>query len=670
MNAFSQIRGRIADRFKERGIDRLVYFHCDHFEPWSRIGNRSVADPANVADVVAFADQCSRIDFARRLTLFYRTYHDTAHGLRQDLIRARPDDPFGFISNRPHEEQAFRAAMKHVVETVDHSIQVHIHHEGFTSHSGHTAPEWVAYSNSPEAAALDAERLALAVRLAKDAIRKETDIKLREWFFVHGMWALQGSDPTACRIADELGILMREGCRGDFTFPAARVHVNPKIEMPYFCNAVPSIRGYDEPESEPEPAFDNPAAAERKFFVWASRVKSGWSSLDYYSETVRQRLENPEAWATELIRDSFYVQGTLFLKTHAHSMQPEYREAARLPIPPHAHPGVQTLLSLIFDGAALADVDIRFATVPEIYDLLVNQGAVWNGHDSSAQPEASDSTEAAALAGAASPVVADGARVAHGAEPSDALTGSAANSATGIETNASGFLREGSPKEAAAKLIGSAERLNRVACRAMAARIAALGVIPSGAYDHYVKAVKAGQLLGPVEIAVVDVLESLPPFDEYHEVRARLGVLAMLIATTGRTAVAIESDRLRHAASAAVFDAAAAEFPDVRPRFSLVRGRFPQIVEARTVKRSLAIFTDFIATIDETEVLDSLGRYGAALIDIDRFGVQLTTDDERARVLSRFRAAGFEVIRPLLDLGGQGRYYLVSSAPVVAVNVA
>src|SRR5581483_7834420 len=99
MVSLNTLRQRIADQFKERGVDRLVYFHCDHFEPWSQVNHRPIADQANVRDVVAFADLCSRIDYARRLTLFYKTHHNNTWDLNQDLIRAQPDDPFGFM---PH----------------------------------------------------------------------------------------------------------------------------------------------------------------------------------------------------------------------------------------------------------------------------------------------------------------------------------------------------------------------------------------------------------------------------------------------------------------------------------------------------------------------------------------------------------------------------------------
>ena len=99
---------------------------------------------------------------------------------------------------------------------------------------------------------------------------------MRQWFFVHGLWALQGSDENVCRISDEIGILMREGCKGDFTFPAGRVTLYPKIEIPYFCDAIDRIRGYDgSPSSNPEAALNNAQAAQNKFFVWGVPHQAG-----------------------------------------------------------------------------------------------------------------------------------------------------------------------------------------------------------------------------------------------------------------------------------------------------------------------------------------------------------------------------------------------------------
>ena len=142
-------------------------------------------------------------------------------------------------------------------------------------------------------------------------------------------------------------------------------------KFPYFCRPIQAERAYDLQEADPEFAYGNKAAARSKFFVWASRIKHNRASIDYFSSSVRQNLEQPVEWARDVINQSFAVDHTLFFKTHCHSMFPYYREAKRVPVFPHAHPGVQTVFSLVFDAAASAGVEIEFATVSEVYERFV-----------------------------------------------------------------------------------------------------------------------------------------------------------------------------------------------------------------------------------------------------------------------------------------------------------
>jgi hypothetical protein len=167
--------------------------------------------------------------------------------------------------------------------------------------------------------------------------------------------------------------------KGDFTFPAGRTHVNPRLEQPYFCRPINALRGYDMQACEPESAFGNRAAPATKFFIWASAIKHGRSSLDYFSEWVRDKLENPEEWARDIIDQSFVVDRTLYFKTHCHSMFPYYREGKRRPVYPHAHAGIQTLFSMVFDSAVRADVEIEFATASEVYERFVTADHVPTG---------------------------------------------------------------------------------------------------------------------------------------------------------------------------------------------------------------------------------------------------------------------------------------------------
>lgn len=365
----------LADALKARGVGRVVYFHCDHFEPWGTFGGLRVLDERHVEHLRGFADDSARIDYARKLTLFYRCYLGATFDRARPLIRAADDDFVGFVPRSELAVRLGRAGMKYLVDTVAHSIQIHIHHEGFTNNTSHTRPEVIDYFRSERARALDSDRIALVVKLMKQAIREETDIALDRWFFVHGHWALNGADADSCTIADEIAVLMGTGCKGDFTFPAGRAHVNPRLELPYFCRPITAPRAYDRDEASPEPAYGNAAAARAKFFVWASEIKHNRSSIDYYSPAVRKNLEAPEEWARDVVATSYVAGGTLFFKTHAHSMFPYYREDKRRPIYPHAHPGVQTLFSMVFDAAAAAGAEIEFLTAPEVYDRFVQADA-------------------------------------------------------------------------------------------------------------------------------------------------------------------------------------------------------------------------------------------------------------------------------------------------------
>ena len=46
-------------------------------------------------------------------------------------------------------------------------------------------------------------------------------------------------------------------------------------------------------------------------------------------------------------------------------------EHARSPVIPYQFPATQTLLSVIFDAATEAGLDVQFSTAPEVYDSLI-----------------------------------------------------------------------------------------------------------------------------------------------------------------------------------------------------------------------------------------------------------------------------------------------------------
>jgi len=212
----------LADRLRGMDVTSLVYFHTDHFEPWRPVGGAPAVGPEIVESIYDFCRVTERIDFARRLTLFYKPHLNYALRRGAGLERADPDDLVGFLPRAEHEERFGREAMQEIVASTAHDIQLHIHHEYYTATTAHTDPEAAAWFSSPLGRSLDERRLELAIRLNREISARETGRNSVRWFFVHGHWALNASDPSSCTITNEIEILLRNGCRGDFTFPAGR----------------------------------------------------------------------------------------------------------------------------------------------------------------------------------------------------------------------------------------------------------------------------------------------------------------------------------------------------------------------------------------------------------------------------------------------------------------
>jgi hypothetical protein len=372
MGRYTPLVKQLADRLRAIDISTVVYFHTDHFEPWRAIGKRPAVGAEVVESIHDFCRVTERIDFARRLTLFYKPHLNYALRRGEGLLRAAPEDLVGFLPRSDFEEQAGREAMREVVTTTGHDIQLHIHHEYYTATTDHTDPAAIEWFASPLGRSLDEARLELAIKLNREIIARETGRATTRWFFVHGHWSLNASDETSCTIVNEIELLLRNGCCGDFTFPAGRQHTNPRVEVPYLCSPYGQPKGYDYAEAKPEIACGNAAAARDKFFIWSSRASSVQCSLDYMSQATRRQLENTEKAANDLIDNAYVADGRLYIKTHAHSLHAAYFEHARAAVFPHQYPAAQALLSVLFDAAALADRSVEFATASEVYDRLLS----------------------------------------------------------------------------------------------------------------------------------------------------------------------------------------------------------------------------------------------------------------------------------------------------------
>ncbi len=587
----------LGDIIERRGVRRVAYFHCDHFEPWH--SPRPANTEALVANILRFADESAANEFSRRLTLFYKPPIFCIPNARaRGAIRATPNDPFGFVPRPPFLEEAARRAMTGLLERVPHEVQVHVHHEEYTYNTAHTDPRRIAAFLLPDSHARDAARFELALKLGLDAARRETGLDLQRWFFVHGQWALNASDPSVCHITNEIEILLRNGGLGDFTFPAGRPGVNPILELPHFVRSVNAAAGYRQAAAEPEMAFGNAAAAQSKFFIWASPIRHRGSSLDYYSDHVVQDLADPEGFARRILEQSFVADGSLYFKTHAHSMHPNYARSDGAVVFPHQHPGIHRVMGVLFDAASRTGASIDFVTASEVYDeFQIPRPPPADGFGLTAPIDTGGYA-------AAPPVFSDA------CAPLD-------------------YTRE----------VNSA------------ATMLVLELLSSqrAAVAYYEARARQGQILAPYELRLARALLEEPPFDAVYEVGAGVAALTLCLALNGARAIGFEKDAVRAGIARTLLDRLRAAHPHIALRCEIRHAVAPDGLRGISGENSALVFTNIAASItssDLDELIVLAAGFRTIVVDLSRF---FEPRDHSAQVLllDRFILAGWGQPAPI-----------------------
>ncbi len=369
----NSLRTKPLDKLKRlvesKKLSRVVYMHADHFEPWQRGITRKNADR-----IAEFARAVQKTEFSRRLTLFYKPWVPYAFNSAAGAGRRLGNEPIIFRERTDSQAEIAREAMSELVRSGHHQIGVHVHHEGFTRSAvrgGSELADWLARSSSPQA---DASRLELFLQLSLDAIRFETGLPLERWGFVHGNWALNASDHSICRIANEMAILLRNGCFGDFTFPAGRPPVDPRLKHPFTCLPVSRDRGYDLPQASPRPVLPGADAfSPDRLFIWSSAITHWHCSVDYYDQVSRRTLNDRETAVLRLLCDSVHFDGTVYIKTHSHSMAKHYWDNLPMPIVPHLYPSVYALFGHLSDTCQKLGLTLEFGTAASIVDELAGK---------------------------------------------------------------------------------------------------------------------------------------------------------------------------------------------------------------------------------------------------------------------------------------------------------
>lgn len=359
--------GELVDILKRRNIKRVCYFHTDHFEPWSKGVNENTAH-----GVERFAKLSRESRFAARMSLFYHTH--LPYRLDQNVITSHEIgvDAVVFGQRSTLQSNLIQQVMTPLEEGGNHEIHIHVHHESWTRNTGEYSKDVSKWVNENSDEEMDRARFNRALTQTKEFIAHDISRPITRWAFVHGNWALNGSDRSICWIDDEIQILMRHGCFGDFTFPAGRRHCDPTIlNEPYTCLPVNKPKGYDLAASKPLTMLrGNASFQQERFFIWNSEIKADFSSLDYYSEPNRETFKNPENVVKNWLEKSVVIGQILFIKTHAHSMKWEYEIEKDINPIPHLYPDTIQIFKLLEAVCESAGVEIEVLAVSDVMNML------------------------------------------------------------------------------------------------------------------------------------------------------------------------------------------------------------------------------------------------------------------------------------------------------------
>ncbi len=586
----------LGDIIKLRGIRRVAYFHCDHFEPWRWPMSGKVEDTAE--DILRFAEASAANEFSRRLTLFYKAHIGFAKTGRSRGVQATPGDPFMFLPRPPRVEETCRRAMTGLLGCVAHEIQVHVHHENYTYNTTHTDPAILEAFNRPDGRKRDSARFEFALRLGLQATRYETGLPLDRWFFVHGQWGLNASDPGVCHITDEIAILMRNGALGDFTFPAGRPNVDPPLEQPYLARPVDAPRGYMLPAAEPESAFGNAEAARSKFFIWASPIRHRGTSFDYYSDHVLQDLADPEEFARRILERSVVADGTLYFKTHAHSMHPNYMRSSGAVVFPHQHPHVRRVMGVLFDTASREGASVDFVTASEVYDEFT----------------------------APRPT------------PPCGFSLSLPVGLAAYSTTPKLLIDEGAPLELVGEVNSTAASL---VLASLSNERAAIG--------YYEARARQKEILAPYEARIARALLEQPHFDAIIEVGAGIAALTICLALNGVRAIGVEKDAGRARIAQTLLDRLMVSHPQLPTCCEIRHAAAPAGLRSIDGHNSALVFTNIAGSIaprDLDELIALAAGFRAIVVDLARF-FEPRDGPAQADLLDRFVLAGWGQPAPI-----------------------
>lgn len=597
-----------ADILRARMVRSVVWFHTDHWEPWGR-----GIDDAALTRVERFTAQAGSSDFGRKMTLFYlsgtnyrlkKTSRTPSWHHREELLEAQTRSSL--------QDRLAHHAVGELSTRIDVEFQVHLHHEHLASNDG----EWndlhraLKRLTDPEQ---DERRLHYLLRTELDRLRRDTSLPLERWAFIHGMWALNGSDRNVCKIDNEIAILMQHGCWGDFSFPAARRHCDPTVfEQPYTCVPFVAPKAYDRPESLPLPIdVGTHAITDERFLIWSCKAKHDVCHLDHFNEYDQNRLRNSERIIHSWLSNCPVVDQTLYIKTHAHSMHSHYFEdGGSIPV---AFPPVRSIFDLLEKACDAAKIELRAATVNEVFAAL----------------RAADSRSSA---------------------------GSDASAASVLEVSSRVDIPLDLAEKQDSKMEASFSATDQYAVSVLRDWLATEEARQRSAGSYYMQRLSRGRLFVDSELAIAEYCRKR--FDSavrFFELGFGFGELSLLLALSGFSTTGYEADAGRYAGARVLADALADKNLDLS-RLSLVNGSFPDALELGAMGAATAVLvatnvTSSYLMHNIDYVYRAMRLFDHVIVDLSRFGA-VRNQSARQKLLSDLQEAGFVNQGPVYSTGG------------------
>lgn len=595
----------LGEILRRRHVRSVVWFHSDHWEPWA--WEPDGGDDAALRRVDSFNRQVRGSPAARKMTLFYLT--DAWYCARTGAPSSAALATIELLPRGAAEDRRVRTVLGDLRTQTDVEFQVHIHHEHVVGSDG----EWSDLHRQVKVHAdpgQDRRNLDYMLRSELARARADTGLALEKWAFVHGLWALNGSDRTVCQVDDEIEVLMRHGCYGDFTFPAGRPHCDPTMmQRPYTCRPLLAAKAYDDPRCEPiaiAPAAG--AIRDDRFLIWNSEAKHDVCSLDYYSDRTFDLVRDADGIVASWLAGCPVIDHVLYIKTHAHSMDPFYYEEGNgIPL---GSKRIEAIASRLRQACDDARIELGYATVGEVFDTLC---AVDRGP---AEP-------AASLAVPLSPQRAAG---------------------------------NGQRADASADGLAGVDELNSFAIDTLDVWLANAAGRRNSAGAYYLQRLAQGRFFVEAEQAIAHYTRDT--FDQqacFFELGSGFGELSILLALSGFRSTGFECDIGRHAGSTILKQALQGRGLNL-DGLALVQGYYPDALDVSSlnVRGETIIVSSNVTSTHLMEnfdyVLRSLRLFDHVILDLSRFG-EARTPASQADLCRRLRELGFREVAQVFAMG-------------------